>query len=88
MKLFTPDQADQLGLVTAFLTARINDDEDAAIQLVTDKNGFKPEVVIDLLLAMTDFALAHVRLIAELAGTSPEEFLQTMGLTTEKYTAR
>lgn len=59
--------------VTAFLTARLHDDLEGAKAVLNDDN------VVSILIGVTDFALAMVKMMSGMIGSTPEKYLESMG---------
>lgn len=70
------EAADRCKNVIAFLTARANKDEEAAMVLAGSC-----EQALDLLLGMTDFALSQCEVMAKIVGLDMKAFLQLVGMT-------
>lgn len=86
-KLFNTQASEHLATITAFLTARMADDEDAAISLLVDEeDGLDPHKVITLLLGMTDICIGLFTTLAHFVGATPEHLLQTMSQQREMFT--
>ena len=87
MKLFNTTESERVATVTAFLTARYKDDEMAAISLLGSmEEGLDPDKISDLLLGLADFCISHIMILTEIAGITVDQFLETMGLSRERFT--
>lgn len=72
------EKVDQVADTIAFLLARIRGDSDAAVAILGENEEFMGP---QLLMGMTDLAYGMTKLLAVVAGTTPETLVETMAMT-------
>lgn len=78
----TDEKLDQVSDTIAFLLARIKGDTEAAFTIIGEGDDFKG---LELLMGMTDLAMAMTMVMAPLVGTTPEKLVRTMALGAKLY---
>ena len=77
----TDDKLDQVSDTIAFLLARVKRDTDAAMAIVDGDS----RNIATLLMGMTDLAMGMVIIMAEVTGTTPKMFVETMAMGAKFY---